>query len=54
MYNNNNNICMYLNMLSFDNFITSSITYHMLSMELNFMISLEVCMHVMANYISQL
>ena len=40
----NNNIHMYLNILSFDNFITSSITYHSLSMEFKFMISLEIFM----------
>ena len=34
-------ICMYLNILLLDNFVTSSITYNMLSMELKFMISLE-------------
>ena len=38
----NNNICMYLNILSFDNSITSSITYNTLSMKLKFMISLEI------------
>ena len=37
-----NNIRMYLNIVLFDNSIISSITYHMLSMGLRFMISLEI------------
>ena len=40
----NNNICMYLNILSFDNSISSWIIYHMLCIELRFMISLEIFM----------
>ena len=52
MDNNNNNM-VYANVLSFDNSITSLITYHMLSMELKSMISLEVYMRqkiTLANY----
>ena len=49
-----NNIHMYPNIPSFDNSIVFSITYHTFSMELKFMISLEVHMHEMTSYISQL
>ena len=38
--------------MSFDNSITSLITYHTLSMESNFMISQKI--HMMTNYNSQL
>ena len=44
---------MYLNSVLFDNSITSSITYYMLSMELNFMICKTIFMSwqiTIANY----
>ena len=40
----NDSIRMYLNNLLSNSFITSLITYHMLSMEIKFMISLEIFM----------
>ena len=50
VYYNNIHIYIYLNILSFDNSITSLITYHKLSMELKFMISLKVNIPIMTNY----
>ena len=49
----NNTIHTYLNIISFDNSITSSIAYHVLSMKLKFMISLEMltrCQNTIADH----